>query len=120
MTISANGAQIAIDNLGDIKLTTLGLIQLEQPGLRVSLGWEIRLTSGRHRDDRKCERECTRGIESYRYLCGLKAQNERIDRAMAGGVLTLADITSADWSLALDTPGFPDLGLGTSSRVSPT
>ena len=30
---------------------------------------------------------------------------------MAGGVFSLADITSADWSLALDTPGFPGSGI---------
>jgi phage baseplate assembly protein W len=31
---------------------------------------------------------------------------------MAGGAITLADITSADWSLKLDTPGQPGSGLG--------
>jgi Bacteriophage baseplate protein W len=31
---------------------------------------------------------------------------------MGAGVFTLADITSADWSLALDTPGLPGSGLG--------
>jgi uncharacterized protein len=31
---------------------------------------------------------------------------------MAAGVFTLADINSADWSLALDTPGEPGSGLG--------
>ena len=31
---------------------------------------------------------------------------------MAGGAVTLADITSADWSLKLDTPGQPGSGLG--------
>jgi phage baseplate assembly protein V len=34
VTISANGAQIAIDNLGDVKITTLGLIQLGTAGLK--------------------------------------------------------------------------------------
>lgn len=31
---------------------------------------------------------------------------------MAGGIVTLADITSADWSLKLDTPGRPGSGFG--------
>lgn len=31
---------------------------------------------------------------------------------MASGVVTLADITSADWSLKLDIPGHPGSGLG--------
>src|ERR1700758_303720 len=31
---------------------------------------------------------------------------------MGAGVFTLAEITSADWSLALDTPGLPGPGLG--------
>jgi Bacteriophage baseplate protein W len=31
---------------------------------------------------------------------------------MAGGIVTLADITSADWSLKLDAPGQPASGLG--------
>jgi phage baseplate assembly protein W len=31
---------------------------------------------------------------------------------MPGGVVTLADITSADWSMKLDTPGAPGSGLG--------
>jgi phage baseplate assembly protein V len=34
VTISANGAQIAIDSAGDVKLTTLGLIQLGSAGLK--------------------------------------------------------------------------------------
>jgi len=31
---------------------------------------------------------------------------------MSVGAITLADITSADWSLALDQPGIPGAGLG--------
>ena len=31
---------------------------------------------------------------------------------MSAGAITLADITSADWSLALDTPGRPGSGIG--------
>src|SRR5579862_1435041 len=31
---------------------------------------------------------------------------------MGAGVFTLAEITSADWSLALDTPGLPGSGIG--------
>lgn len=31
---------------------------------------------------------------------------------MPGGMTTLADITSADWSMKLDTPGEPGSGLG--------
>jgi len=31
---------------------------------------------------------------------------------MPAGAITLADITSADWSLALDTPGIPGSGIG--------
>lgn len=34
VTITANGAQIAIDSAGDVKLTTLGLIQLGSAGLK--------------------------------------------------------------------------------------
>jgi len=31
---------------------------------------------------------------------------------MSAGAITLADITSADWSMALDTPGTPGSGIG--------
>lgn len=31
---------------------------------------------------------------------------------MPAGTISLADITSADWSLALDTPGIPGSGIG--------